>query len=117
MILTNALKFQVFLMMALFAGARAGIIGAPAVVAHGYSGLGGYVGLGAYGGYGGYGGLLPKVAIAAPAIAKVIQPEPYDPNPHYSFSYDVQVKESTLYIQIIQIDTTPSRHYVAYCLV
>ncbi|KAM7358809.1 cuticular protein 64Aa [Cochliomyia hominivorax] len=42
--------------------------------------------------------LLPKIAapvypayakIAAPVVAKVAAPEPYDPNPQYSFSYDV----------------------------
>lgn len=31
----------------------------------------------------------PKLAI--PAVAKVAGPEPYDPNPQYSYSYDVHV--------------------------
>lgn len=48
--------------------------------------------------YPGYGGpLLPKLAapvypgLAKLAVAKVAAPEPYDPNPQYSFSYDVHV--------------------------
>lgn len=31
----------------------------------------------------------PKLAI--PAVAKVAGPEPYDPNPQYSYSYNVHV--------------------------
>uniref|UniRef100_A0A1B0FH50 Cuticle protein n=1 Tax=Glossina morsitans morsitans TaxID=37546 RepID=A0A1B0FH50_GLOMM len=32
----------------------------------------------------------PAVAkVAAPVVAKVAVPEPYDPNPQYSFSYDI----------------------------
>lgn len=30
-----------------------------------------------------------KVVAAAPAIIKAVEPEPYDPNPKYSFSYGV----------------------------
>lgn len=48
--------------------------------------------------YPGLGGpLLPKLAapvypgLAKLAVAKVAAPEPYDPNPQYSFSYDVHV--------------------------
>ncbi|BFF98033.1 cuticle protein 7 [Drosophila madeirensis] len=51
----------------------------------------------AYPSYPGLGGpaLLPKLAapvypaLAKVGIAKVAAPEPYDPNPQYSFSYDV----------------------------
>lgn len=41
--------------------------------------------------------LLPKIAapiyptLAKTVVAKVAAPEPYDPNPQYSFSYDVHV--------------------------
>lgn len=31
----------------------------------------------------------PKVVAAAPAIIKAVEPEPYDPNPKYSFAYGV----------------------------
>lgn len=31
----------------------------------------------------------PKVVAAAPAIIKAVEPEPYDPNPQYSFAYGV----------------------------
>ncbi|XP_037824779.1 cuticle protein 7 [Lucilia sericata] len=31
----------------------------------------------------------PKVVAAAPAIVKAVEPEPFDPNPKYSFSYGV----------------------------
>uniref|UniRef100_A0A1I8PLE8 Uncharacterized protein n=1 Tax=Stomoxys calcitrans TaxID=35570 RepID=A0A1I8PLE8_STOCA len=33
--------------------------------------------------------VLPVAKYAVPAVAKVAVPEPYDPNPQYSFSYDV----------------------------
>ena len=33
--------------------------------------------------------------IAAPVVAKVAAPEPYDPNPQYSYSYDVHVSIPT----------------------
>nr|ATY49617.1 Cuticle protein [Bradysia odoriphaga] len=33
---------------------------------------------------------VAKVAVAAPALAKVAVAEEYDPNPQYSFSYDIQ---------------------------
>jgi len=32
--------------------------------------------------------------VAAPLVAKVAGPEPYDPNPQYTFSYDVHVSHS-----------------------
>jgi len=32
--------------------------------------------------------------VAAPLVAKVAGPEPYDPNPQYTFSYDVHVSQS-----------------------
>lgn len=32
-------------------------------------------------------------ALAKVAVAKVAGPEPYDPNPQYSFSYDVHVSQ------------------------
>jgi len=31
--------------------------------------------------------------VAAPLVAKVAGPEPYDPNPQYTFSYDVHVSQ------------------------
>lgn len=43
---------------------------------------------------------LPKLAapvypgVAKLAVAKVAAPEPYDPNPQYSFSYDVHVSRA-----------------------
>ncbi|XP_073843180.1 cuticular protein 64Aa [Musca autumnalis] len=46
----------------------------------------------AYPAYPAYHGVaaVPAVAkYAVPAVAKVAVPEPYDPNPQYSFSYDV----------------------------
>lgn len=33
----------------------------------------------------------PVLPVAKYAVAKVAAPEPYDPNPQYSFSYDVHV--------------------------
>lgn len=39
----------------------------------------------------GYPGIPAYPKLAIPAIAKVAGPEPYDPNPQYSYSYDVHV--------------------------
>ncbi|CAB0002650.1 unnamed protein product [Nesidiocoris tenuis] len=63
-----AYKFVV--LAALVAVARAGIIGAPAVVAPGAP--------------------IARLGLAAPAIAKTIVADEYDPNPQYSYAYDVQ---------------------------
>lgn len=38
--------------------------------------------------------VLPVAKYAVPAVAKVAVPEPYDPNPQYSFSYDVHVSRA-----------------------
>lgn len=54
---------------------HAAVIGAPAIAPYGLP-------YGAAYGYPGY---------PAPAIAKVAKVDDYDPNPQYSFSYDVQV--------------------------
>ncbi|KAK7867097.1 hypothetical protein R5R35_004034 [Gryllus longicercus] len=96
-----AFKFVVF--AALVAVARAGVIGAPAVLAPGAP-----LAARAAIGYGGYGYGAPAVAapiatpiaraaiaapIAAPVAAAVAAPvavDTYDPHPQYSFSYDVQ---------------------------
>ncbi len=32
---------------------------------------------------------VAKVAVAAPVVAKVVAPEPYDAHPHYNFNYAV----------------------------
>lgn len=70
---------QVLIFGALLAVASAVVIPAPA-----YPGLHGP----AYPAYHGA-ALLP--AVAKVAVAKVAGPEPYDPNPQYSYSYDVHV--------------------------
>lgn len=70
---------QVLIFSALLAVASAVVIPAPA-----YPGLHGP----AYPAYHGA-ALLP--AVAKVAVAKVAAPEPYDPNPQYSYSYDVHV--------------------------
>jgi hypothetical protein len=62
---------QLLILAAVVAVARAGIIGAPAVYSHG-----------------------APLGYAAPAVAKVAAPvavdTDYDPNPQYSYAYDIQ---------------------------
>ncbi|XP_046399431.1 larval cuticle protein A3A-like [Ischnura elegans] len=94
-----ALKF--FVLAALVAVASAGYLGAPAVVA---PTVARYAAPAAYhAGYAGYAAPLAyaarpvayaapvaKAVVAAPAIAKVAVDTDFDPNPHYSYSYDIQ---------------------------
>ncbi|KDR13562.1 Cuticle protein [Zootermopsis nevadensis] len=75
------MAFKVFVLAALVAVARAGIVGSPAVVAPG-----------APLAYGAAPALAhAPFAYAAPAVAKVAAVDTdYDPNPQYSYSYDIQ---------------------------
>lgn len=46
--------------------------------------------------------VYPAIAkYAAPVVAKVAAPEPYDPNPQYSYSYDVHVSIYSGYVNNI----------------
>lgn len=42
-------------------------------------------------------------AIAKAVVAKVAAPEPYDPNPQYSFSYDVHVSINIKDVKILRV--------------
>ncbi|KAL1139144.1 hypothetical protein AAG570_009204, partial [Ranatra chinensis] len=77
--------FQVAVLACLVAVARGGVVSAPAVLAPGAP-------LGLHGGYaGGVGAAYAaRPLAAAPAITKTIVQDQYDPNPQYSYAYDVQ---------------------------
>ncbi|XP_063911575.1 larval cuticle protein A2B-like [Zophobas morio] len=102
------MAFKLVVLSALVAYASAGLISAPATISHAPI---------AYGGYGGYAAPIARaplavaapiapvaryaapVAVAAPiaravaapvAVAKTVVADEYDPNPQYSFGYDVQ---------------------------
>jgi len=84
----NSASFQFFILAALVAVARAGIIGAPAVVAPAAP-LAPF----AYAAPA-VAKVAAPLAYAAPAVAKVAAPvavdTDYDPNPQYSYAYDIQ---------------------------
>nr|CAD7199907.1 unnamed protein product [Timema douglasi] len=77
---------KLVVLSALVAVASAGYLGAPAVVAPGAA-------VSAYG-YGapalGYAAHGPALSYAAPAVAKVAVDTDFDPNPSYSYAYDIQ---------------------------
>nr|CAD7575150.1 unnamed protein product [Timema californicum] len=81
-----AMAFKLVVLSALVAVASAGYLGAPAVVAPGAA-------VSAYG-YGapalGYAAHGPALSYAAPAVAKVAVDTDFDPNPSYSYAYDIQ---------------------------
>lgn len=94
--------FQLVFLLAV-SYASAGLIGAPAlvnpygayaapavakVVSPAYSAY-------AHPAYPAYGPAIAKVAV--PAIAKVAVADEYDPNPQYSYSYDIQVSDFYAY--------------------
>ncbi|BES95144.1 Hypothetical protein NTJ_07953 [Nesidiocoris tenuis] len=97
-----AFKFVVF--AALVAAARAGVIGAPAVLApgapvaarlaspYGYAAPLGYAAHAAPVGYAApaIAKVAAPLAYAAPAIAKTVVSDEYDPHPQYSYAYDIQ---------------------------
>nr|CAD7458196.1 unnamed protein product [Timema tahoe] len=92
------MAFKLVVLSALVAVASAGYLGAPAVVAPGAA-------VSAYG-YGapalaarplayaapalGYAAHGPALSYAAPAVAKVAVDTDFDPNPSYSYAYDIQ---------------------------
>lgn len=57
--------------------------------------------------------VYPKLAapiypgLAKVAVAKVAGPEPYDPNPQYSFSYDVHVSGRSSTAKLRQLELIP----------
>ncbi|KAK9499059.1 hypothetical protein O3M35_003573 [Rhynocoris fuscipes] len=77
---------KVLVLSGMVAAAYAGIIGAPAVLApgapHGYAAAPAY-------GYAA-GPALAKVAAPIGYAAKAVVADEYDPNPQYSYAYDVQ---------------------------
>jgi hypothetical protein len=78
-------SFQLFILAALVAAARAGIIGAPAVVSPGAP-----LAASPYA-YAAPARVAAPLAYAAPAVAKVAAVDTdYDPNPQYSYAYDIQ---------------------------
>ncbi|KAF6205962.1 hypothetical protein GE061_017186 [Apolygus lucorum] len=81
------MAFKLVVLAAVVAVARAGVIGAPAVLAPGAP-LAARVAAPVY--------AAPAVArvaapvLAAPALAKTVVADEYDPNPQYSYAYDIQ---------------------------
>ncbi|PSN41649.1 Cuticle protein [Blattella germanica] len=78
------MAFKLFVFAAVVAVARAGLLGAPAVVAPGAP-----LAARAYAAPVAYAAHAP-VAYAAPAVAKVAVDTDFDPHPQYSFAYDIQ---------------------------
>ncbi|KAF6207115.1 hypothetical protein GE061_018354 [Apolygus lucorum] len=84
------MAFKFVVLAAFVAVAKAGVIGAPAVLAPGapigYGLAPRAIGLAAPAI-----GLAPRaIGLAAPAIAKTVVADEYDPNPQYSYAYDIQ---------------------------
>lgn len=82
---------QLIILTALVAVSSAVVIGPPAYSPYGpaIAKIASPLGYPAY----------PAIAkVAAPLIAKVAAPEPYDPNPQYSYSYDVHVSSSRTHV-------------------
>ncbi|BES95221.1 unnamed protein product [Nesidiocoris tenuis] len=82
------MAFKLVVLAALVAVAKAGVIGAPAVLAPGAPIAGRIASplLAAPA----YARVAAPVAVAGPAIAKTVVSDEYDPNPQYSYAYDIQ---------------------------
>jgi hypothetical protein len=79
--------FQFVVFAAVVAAARAGLIGAPIAAPLGYAAAP----VARLAAPFGYAAPLARAAVAAPvAVAKTVVADEYDPNPQYSFGYDVQ---------------------------
>lgn len=90
---TSCRPLQLIVLSTLLAVASAVVIPAPAYPAYAHGPA-----------YPAYHGPAVLPAVAKLAVAKVAAPEPYDPNPQYSYSYDVHVSPKLLGISPTVLD-------------